>query len=102
MTPCLPSPVPVSDPEAVIKDHQEFDALVAAVTRVGVVVDIEGTAGLQGFIDQAKHPSWWADVPAAAVGDRLHVVVLDDSRNPPRLSALDTDMEIARRLRGGP
>jgi len=30
----------------------------------------------------------------------MHVVVLDASREPPRFSALERDIDIARRLRG--
>ncbi len=84
----LPTPV----------NHQELDVTVTAVAPFGSQVDAGGTTG---FIDQAKHPSWWsADVAPPQVGDRLHAVVLDDSRQPPRLSALRTDVDIARKLRG--
>ncbi|RSS41116.1 hypothetical protein [Streptomyces sp. WAC08241] len=79
-------------------DHQEADVTVTAVARVGSQVDADGDPG---FVDRAKHPSWWsADVPPPRVGDRLRAVVLDDSRTPPRLSALASDIEIARALRG--
>ncbi|MET8447064.1 S1 RNA-binding domain-containing protein [Streptomyces sp. NPDC005209] len=80
-----------------VKDHQEFDATVTRVSPVGVVVDIGGT---DGFIDLRKHPSWWNDADPPSVDDRLHVVVLDESRTPPRLSALEEDIRIARRIRG--
>ena len=84
--------------EAVIRNEQEFDAVVTAVSMVGVMVEIDGE---KGFIDQTKHPSWWSsEASPSQVGDLLHVVVLDDSRTPPRLSALEKDIEIARRLRG--
>ncbi|MCZ0994251.1 hypothetical protein O1L44_15680 [Streptomyces noursei] len=79
-----------------LSDNCEFDAVVTAATVVGVVVDIDG---IQGFIDQTKHPSWWCDAEPPEVGECIHVVVLDGSRNPPRLSALESDIEIARRLR---
>ncbi|MFE5832566.1 hypothetical protein ACFQ67_32560 [Streptomyces sp. NPDC056488] len=79
-------------------DHQEVDVTVTAVARVGSWADADGVTG---FVDQAKHPSWWsADVPPPRVGDRLRAVVLDASRTPPRLSALEGDIEIARVLRG--
>ncbi|MCX4819182.1 hypothetical protein OG883_04540 [Streptomyces sp. NBC_01142] len=83
--------------------HQELDAAITAVARVGVLVEFDDGAGGArgtGFVDQAKHPSWWSEEePAPQVGDRLHVVVLDASRTPPRLSALRSDLEVARRLR---
>lgn len=82
-----------------INDHQEFDVAVTAVAPVGSMVAIDG--GGIGFIDQVMHPSWWDEsVAPPQVGDRLHVVVLDPGREPPRLSALQRDMDIARRLRG--
>ncbi|MEV6398886.1 SMI1/KNR4 family protein [Streptomyces sp. NPDC051907] len=77
-------------------DHQEYDVVVKAVAPVGALVDADG---LEGFIDQAKHPSWWSDTPRAAVGDRMRAVVLDASRTPARLSALPIDIRIARSLR---
>jgi YD repeat-containing protein len=50
---------------------------------------------------QVKHPCWWDENAAPPQpGDRLHVVVLDADRDPPRLSALSGDIDIARRLRG--
>ncbi|MGV9226716.1 hypothetical protein ACWDPF_29055 [Streptomyces albogriseolus] len=79
--------------------HQEFDVTVTAVAPVGSKVAIDG--GGIGFIDQVKHPSWWdVNVAPPQIGDRLHVVVLDLDRDPPRLSALRKDMDIARRLTG--
>ncbi|MFB7179732.1 hypothetical protein ACFCYI_18770 [Streptomyces sp. NPDC056257] len=78
-------------------NHQEIDVTVTAVAPVGSQVD---AAGITGFIDQVKHPSWWSpDAPLPQVGDHLHAVVLDDSRTPPRLSALQKDIDIARMLR---
>lgn len=99
-----------------IADHEELDVTVRAVAPVGCVVIIDGqgngetggqgdgqtggeVVGREGFVDQAKHPSWWTDAAPPQVGDWLHVVVLDASRTPPRLSALTSDIEIARRLR---
>ncbi|BFO15819.1 hypothetical protein SHKM778_22070 [Streptomyces sp. KM77-8] len=82
-----------------VSEHQEFDVTVTVVAPVGSRVAIDG--GGIGFIDQAMHPSWWDEsVAPPQVGDRLHVVVLDPDREPPRLSALQRDMDIARRLRG--
>ena len=79
------------------RNHQELDVTVTAVAPVGSQVDADSEVG---FIDQVKHPSWWdGEVPAPRAGDRLHVVVLDASRNPPRLSALQRDVRTARELR---
>ncbi|MEU4109804.1 hypothetical protein [Streptomyces sp. NPDC027717] len=79
------------------RDHQELDVTVVAVAPVGAQVEVDGESG---FIDQVKHPSWWDERAAPPqVGDQLHVVVLDAGRQPPRLSALQQDIDIARRLR---
>ncbi|MFD7503380.1 hypothetical protein [Streptomyces sp. NPDC059850] len=80
------------------RNHQELDVTVVAVAPVGARVEVDG---VPGFIDQVKHPSWWDEsVAPAQVGDELHVVVLDATREPPRLSALRRDIDTARRLRG--
>ncbi|MEJ8669023.1 S1 RNA-binding domain-containing protein [Streptomyces sp. MS1.AVA.1] len=79
-----------------IEINDELDVTVTLVSPVGVLVDMGES---EGFIDLRKHPSWWEDAVSPKVGDRLHVVVLDDSRTPPRLSALSNDIEIARRVR---
>ncbi|KRC95649.1 hypothetical protein ASE41_07825 [Streptomyces sp. Root264] len=72
---------------------------MVAVAGVGAKVQVDG--GGSGFIDQVKHLCWWDDNAAPPqIGDRLHVVVLDADRDPPRLSALPGDIDIARRLRG--
>ncbi|WP_185909285.1 hypothetical protein [Streptomyces sp. WAC01280] len=76
--------------------HHEYDVVVTAVASVGSAVLADGR---EGFIDQAKHPSWWSDTPRAAAGDRMRAVVLDATRTPPRLSALPSDIRIARSLR---
>ncbi|MEU5036668.1 hypothetical protein [Streptomyces rubiginosohelvolus] len=71
--------------------------MITAVASAGSQVDADG---ITGFIDQVKHPSWWSeDVQPPQVGDHLHTVVLDDTRDPPRLSALQSDIETARALR---
>ncbi|MEU9862989.1 hypothetical protein AB0D99_19175 [Streptomyces sp. NPDC047971] len=86
--------------DEMVRDHEEFDVVIVGVARVGSRVRIEGPEGEEGFIDQAKHPSWWSrEASPPAAGDRLHVVVLDASRTPPRLSALEDDIAIGRRLR---
>lgn len=78
---------------------QEIAVTITAVAPYGSEADANGTPA---FIDLAKHPSWRnPDVPAPRVGDRLHTVVLDASRTPPRLSALQEDIEISRALRSG-
>lgn len=80
------------------RDHQELDVTVTGVASVGSRADVDG--GGTGFIDQTKHPSWWGeDAAPPRPGDRLHVVVLDASREEPRFSALQKDIDIARRLR---
>lgn len=84
--------------DEVVKDNDELDVTITLVSPVGVMVDM---GGAEGFIDLRKHPSWWGDAGSPEIGDRLHVVVLDDSRIPPRLSALQDDIEIARRNRAG-
>ncbi|MEU2247325.1 hypothetical protein [Streptomyces sp. NPDC019224] len=75
-------------------DDQELDVTVTGVAPVGSRVEADGVTG---FIDQVKHPSWWdEDAAPPRVGDRLHVVVLDASRKPPRFSALQRDIDRAR------
>lgn len=94
---CSPRALSELSGEMTIRDHQELDVTVVAVARVGVMVE---AAGGTGFIDQLKHPSWWDEnIAPPRVGDQLHVVVLDASREPPRFSALRRDIDIARRLR---
>ncbi|MEV5610156.1 hypothetical protein [Streptomyces sp. NPDC052225] len=79
------------------RNHEELDVTVVGVAPVGARVDADGTPG---FIDQVKHPSWWDEnVAPPKEGDSLHVVVLDADREPPRFSALQDDIDIARRLR---
>ncbi|MEV7114081.1 MULTISPECIES: hypothetical protein [Streptomyces] len=79
------------------KNEEEVDVVITAVAPVGSQVYADG---ITGFIDQVKHPSWWSgDVPPPQVGDQLHAVVLDETRNPPRLSALQRDIDTARALR---
>ncbi|GGT09971.1 MULTISPECIES: hypothetical protein [Streptomyces] len=84
------------------RNDEELDVTVVAVASVGAKVEVEGAEGVFGFIDQVKHPSWWdAEVAPPQAGDRLHVCVLDATREPfPRLSALQDDIAIARRRRG--
>lgn len=69
---------------------------MTAVGFVGAQVEADGRIG---FIDQVKHPSWWdSEVPPPKAGDRFRAVVLDASREPVRLSALERDIAMARRL----
>ncbi|MFF7642386.1 hypothetical protein [Streptomyces canus] len=79
-----------------IGNHDELDVTVMLVSPVGLMVEADG---FKGFVDLRKHQFWWSGVDSPQIGDRLHVVVLDDSRTPPRLSALQDDIEIARRIR---
>ncbi|MFI0818321.1 hypothetical protein ACH4TX_17700 [Streptomyces sp. NPDC021098] len=79
------------------RNHQELDVTVVAVAPVGARVEVDGVTG---FVDQVKHPSWWDEsVAPVRDGDALHVVVLDADREPPRFSALQRDIDTARRLR---
>jgi ribA/ribD-fused uncharacterized protein len=82
---------------AAFRDHQEVTVRVVGVASVGVEVDVDGRTG---FIDQVKHPSWWdPKVVTPQAGDEFDAVVLDADRRPPRLSALQQDIDNARRLR---
>ncbi|WP_179894757.1 hypothetical protein [Streptomyces sp. f150] len=77
--------------------HQEYDIRVLAIRPWGLdVVLPDGTAGL---IDNAKDPNWPDGEQEAAVGAVVRAVVLDDERDPVRMSALDSDRAIARALR---
>ncbi|MGW7286752.1 hypothetical protein ACWGH4_14835 [Streptomyces sp. NPDC054847] len=80
-----------------LRNHQELDVTVTAVAPIGAQVE---RSGVRGFIDRVKHPSWWdTSIATPQIGDEIHVVVLDSDREPPRLSALERDIDIARRLR---
>lgn len=77
--------------------HQEYDIRVLSVRPWGLdVVLPDGTAGL---IDNAKDPNWPDGDQEAAVGTVIRAVVLDDERDPVRMSALDSDRVIARSIR---
>jgi ribosomal protein S1 len=78
--------------------HQEFDARVVGLRPWGL--EVEFAHGVRGLIDNTKHGAWASGDPSPAVGATLRVVVLDNQRDPVRLSALDEDLEIARRKRG--
>ncbi|MCX5377975.1 hypothetical protein [Streptomyces sp. NBC_00091] len=77
--------------------HHEVDVTVVAAQPWGL--DVESQDGTPGFVDQTKSPAWPSGDQDALVGTVLHAVVVDDRRNPVRLSALDTDLEIARQKR---
>lgn len=77
--------------------HQEADVTVVAVRPWGL--EVESRDGTRGLIDNTKDPEWPSGDRSDIVGREFHVVVLDDQRDPVRLSALDLDLEIARRLR---
>lgn len=82
-----------------MQEHDEFDVEITRILPYGSIVTISEVQK-EGFIDQTKHPAWWdASLLPPAVGDSLHVVVLDQTRTPPRLSALQNDIVISRRLR---
>ncbi|MER5870223.1 hypothetical protein [Streptomyces sp. NPDC002044] len=77
--------------------HGETDVTVTAVRPWGL--EVESPDGSRGFIDQAKTPVWPSAADDSLVGAVLHVIVLDETRDPVRLSTLDTDVQIGRRLR---
>lgn len=78
--------------------HHETVVTVVGVRPWGL--DVESRDGARGLVDNTKDPGWPSGDRSDIVGRKLHVVVLDDQRDPVRLSALDVDLEIARRLRG--
>ena len=81
-----------------VADHDELTVTVTGVPAFGYFVRMPD--GAEGFIDQAKVPAWNGDGPPPVVGDKLFVVVLDETRSPCRLSALPLDFTIARSLSG--
>ncbi|SOD62530.1 hypothetical protein SAMN06297387_106107 [Streptomyces zhaozhouensis] len=78
--------------------HEEFEAVVTEIAPWGVLVQLDGD--IAGLIDNLKLPAWLHDKPLPEIGSTMRVVVLDDARDPVRVSALAADMEIARGLRG--
>ncbi|MEV3993870.1 hypothetical protein AB0J57_33820 [Streptomyces sp. NPDC049837] len=77
--------------------HHEVEVTVVAVRAWGL--EVESRDGSRGFVDNTKSPTWPSGDQGALVGTVLRVVVIDDRRNPVRLSALDADLEIAREKR---
>ncbi|WP_189278855.1 hypothetical protein [Kitasatospora griseola] len=77
--------------------HHEFDVTVVAVRPWGLEVEFQD--GTPGLIDNTKDPAWPSGDRVSVVGTALHVVVIDDQRDPVRLSALSVDFEIARTKR---
>lgn len=74
--------------------HHEYDVRVLAVRPWGLdVVLPDGTAGQ---IVNAKDPHWPDGDQEASVATVIRAVVLDDERDPVRLSALADDRAIAR------
>jgi hypothetical protein len=80
-----------------VRLHQEFEVAVVAVRAWGLEVAFEN--GARGLIDNTKDPAWPSGDRSSIVGKKRHVVVIDDRRDPVRLSALDVDLEIARTKR---
>ena len=78
-------------------DHQEVEARVSEIKPWGVIVAVEGED--DAFIDNTKLPGWRAAGELPEVGTSLAVVVLDASRTPVRVSALQEDILTARALR---
>ena len=78
-------------------DHQEVEVRVAEIKPWGVIVAVEDED--DAFIDNTKLPGWRAGGELPEVGNTLAVVVLDASRSPVRVSALQEDILTARALR---
>ncbi|MFE9458617.1 hypothetical protein [Streptomyces californicus] len=79
--------------------HHEYDVRVLAVRPWGLdVVLPDGTAGQ---IVNAKDPHWPDGDQESSVGTVVRAVVLDDERDPVRLSALADDRAFVRSLREG-
>lgn len=77
--------------------HHEFSVTVVGVRPWGLEVEFEN--GMRGLVDNTKDPAWPSGDRSSIVGKTLLVVVIDDQRDPVRLSALDVDLDIARRKR---
>jgi hypothetical protein len=77
-----------------VRLHQELNAAVVGIRPWGLDVELE--CGVRGLIDNTKDPAWRSGERSSVVGKVLRVVVIDDQRDPVRLSALDVDLEIAR------
>ncbi|GGY10803.1 hypothetical protein [Streptomyces djakartensis] len=77
--------------------HHEVDVTVVAARPWGL--EVESGHGSRGFIDNTKSPAWPSGDQQALVGTVLRAVVIDDRRDPVRLSTLDTDIRIAREKR---
>ncbi len=76
------------------KLDDEVAGTVSHVEPWGFLLDLEG--GGMAFLDNTKTPSWRTGGEAPKIGDRFHVVVVDDARSPCRVSALAEDIQIAR------
>ena len=79
--------------------HREFDVVVGAAHPWGIEVRFED--GAAGLIDNTKNPFWLVEGVELSIGNIIHVVVLDDARDPVRVSALQVDIDIARVRRMG-
>ena len=77
--------------------HQEFDVTVVSVYPFGLSVEFDD--GRKGLIDNTKDPDWRSGTRGDVVGKVIHVVVLDDDRDPIRLSALNSDFGRAHEAR---
>lgn len=77
--------------------HYEVDVTVVAARPWGL--EVESGHGARGFIDNTKSPAWPSGDQQALVGTVLCAVVIDDRRDPVRLSTLGMDMQIAREKR---
>lgn len=77
-----------------VRLHQELNATVIGILPWGLEVELE--CGARGLIDNTKDPAWDSGERSSVLGKVLRVVVIDDLRDPVRLSALEVDLEIAR------
>ncbi|MEU8265498.1 hypothetical protein AB0C02_33510 [Micromonospora sp. NPDC048999] len=78
-------------------DHEELDAEVIAIRPWGYVLDVGD--GMKASMDNTKTLHWKGLSEPLELGNRVRVVVLDDTRTPCRVSALPEDFHIAKSLR---
>lgn len=79
--------------------NDEFTAEVVEIHPWGLMLSTGG--GERAFLDNTKTLKWKGLGESLEVGDTVHVVVVDDERDPCRVSALPEDFEIAKTLRRG-
>jgi hypothetical protein len=77
--------------------HEELEVRVATMRPWWI--EILTSRGERGMVDNVKIPSWRDSGTTPTVGQEVHVVVLDDARDPFQASAMQDDLETGRRLR---